>query len=217
MGEEELEVLHRRFLPWQKPEDGVIVLTTHNYKADSINAQRLEALPDKLRSFDADVTGEFYEKALPAERKLQLKIGAQIMFIKIDSGENRRYYNGKLAHVYHIGSEGDIWVRLAPSPDQKAPVEIKLEQHTWKSIRYKYNQDKDDLDEEELGSFRQYPVRLAWAITIHKSQGLTFERAIVDAGQSFAAGQVYVALSRLTTLDGLGAAFPNCRTRYRDA
>lgn len=196
--EDELEVLHQHYKPWQQPEEGMIVLTTHNSKADSINSQRLASLDGKTYSFEGVINGEFNDKALPVDRSLQLKIGAQIMFIKNDSGAVRRYYNGKLATVYHVGDEGDVWVRLAGSNE-----ELKLEQHTWRSVRYKYNRDKDKIDEEELGSYKQYPVRLAWAITIHKSQGLTFERAIIDAGQSFAAGQVYVALSRLTSLEGL--------------
>ncbi len=196
--EDELEVLHRRYMPWQQPEDEMIVLTTHNAKADSINRERLAALPGKTYPFEGELKGEFSDRALPAERRLELKIGAQIMFIKNDSGAVRRYYNGKLATVYHIGSENDIWVKLAGSGE-----ELKLEHHVWKAIRYKYDREKDKLNEEELGSYKQYPVRLAWAITIHKSQGLTFEKAIVDAGQSFAAGQVYVALSRLTSLGGL--------------
>ena len=198
MTEDELDTLHQRYMPYVQPEDGVIVLTTHNHKADTINAQRLEALPGKAEAFEGLITGEFNEKALPAERMLQLKIGAQVMFIKNDKGETRRYYNGKLATVCRIGDDGGIWVRLAGSNE-----ELQLEQHTWKSVRYRYDQEKDEIDEEELGAYKQYPVRLAWAITIHKSQGLTFERAIVDAGQSFAAGQVYVALSRLTSLGGM--------------
>lgn len=196
--EDELEVLHQHYKPWQQPEEGMIVLTTHNHKADTINSQRLASLPGRTHSFEGIINGEFNEKALPVDRSLQLKIGAQIMFIKNDSGAVRRYYNGKLATVYHVGDEGDVWVRLAGSNE-----ELKLEHHTWRSIRYKYNREKDKVDEEELGSYKQYPIRLAWAITIHKSQGLTFEKAIIDAGQSFAAGQVYVALSRLTSLNGL--------------
>ncbi|MEO6833751.1 MAG: helix-turn-helix domain-containing protein [Chitinophagaceae bacterium] len=204
MTEEELEILHKRYEPWTQPEDGVIVLTTHNQKADAINSQKLEQLHETMHKYDATIKGEFSDRALPVDRSLQIKVGAQIMFIKNDSGEVRRFYNGKLAKVYHIGSEGDVWVRLAPEPGStEKPLELKLEHHTWKSIKYKYNQETDDVDEEELGSFSQYPIRLAWAITIHKSQGLTFERAIIDAGQSFAAGQVYVALSRLTTLGGM--------------
>ena len=198
MHEGEMDALHQRYMPWQKPEEGMIVLTTHNAKADAINTDKLAELQGKIYTFEGIINGEFYEKSLPAERSMRLKVGAQIMFIKNDKGEARRYFNGKIATVHHIGDDGDIWVKLAGSGE-----ELKLEQHTWKSIRYKYNREKNSVEEEELGSYKQYPVRLAWAITIHKSQGLTFEKAIVDAGQSFAAGQVYVALSRLTSLEGL--------------
>lgn len=204
VSEEDLAVLHQRFEPWTQPEDGVIVLTTHNHKADAINAQKLAQLPGESNRFDAAIKGEFSERALPVDRSLELKIGAQVMFIKNDTGEQRKFYNGKLAKVFHIGTEGDVWVRLAQEPGSTdQALELKLEQHTWRNIRYQYNQDKDEVEEEELGSFSQFPIRLAWAITIHKSQGLTFDRAIIDAGQSFAAGQVYVALSRLTSISGL--------------
>ncbi len=194
--EEDLALLHQRYKPWQEPEEGSILLTTHNHIADRVNAQRLEQLPGEPHRFDATIEGDFNERALPTERFLDLKVGAQVMFIKNDSA--RRYYNGKLARVSHIGEEGDIWVQPEGSED-----ELRLELHPWRNIRYRYNRESDSVDEEELGVFRQYPVRLAWAITIHKSQGLTFEKATIDAGESFAAGQVYVALSRLTSLEGM--------------
>lgn len=195
-GEDDLATLHERYMPWQQPEEGSVLLTTHNAKADRINMQRLEMLPGKEHRFEAVIEREFNDRALPAERFLTLKTGAQIMFIKNDTA--RRYYNGKLATVFHIGDEDDIWVRLEGSGE-----ELRLERYTWKNIRYKYNRDKDSVEEQELGAFKQYPIRLAWAITIHKSQGLTFERATIDAGASFAPGQVYVALSRLTSLEGM--------------
>lgn len=194
--EEDLALLHEQYKPWQEPMEGSVLLTTHNAKADRINTQRLEQLPGKEFGFEAVIERDFSEHALPVERVLRLKVGAQIMFIKNDTA--RRFYNGKLAQIFHIGDEDDIWVRLEGSQE-----ELKLELHTWRNIRYKYDREKDKVEEQELGSFSQYPIRLAWAITIHKSQGLTFERATVDAGASFAAGQVYVALSRLRSLDGL--------------
>jgi hypothetical protein len=194
--EEDLATLHERYKPWQQPEDGSILLTTHNAKADRINSQRLDMLPGKEHRFEAVIERDFNERALPAERFLSLKVGAQVMFIKNDTA--RRFYNGKLATVFHIGDEDDIWVRLEGGHE-----ELRLERYTWKNIRYKYDRDKDSVEEQELGAFKQYPVRLAWAITIHKSQGLTFERATIDAGASFAPGQVYVALSRLTSLEGM--------------
>ncbi|MBS1614654.1 MAG: helix-turn-helix domain-containing protein [Bacteroidetes bacterium] len=196
MQEEDLALLHERYKPGQKLEAGSILLTTHNAQADRINAQKLEELAGELFCFEAEIEREFNELALPAERFLKLKVGAQIMFIKNDTAH--RYFNGKLATIFHIGEEKDIWVRLEGSLE-----ELKLELHTWKNIRYKYDRERDQVDEEEIGAFKQYPIRLAWAITIHKSQGLTFERATVDVGSSFASGQIYVALSRLRSLDGL--------------
>src|SRR5690606_26979233 len=148
-------------------------------------------------AFEGELTGDFNGRALPAEKVLKLKPGAQIMFTKNDKGEVRRFYNGKIGMINRI-SKDKIYVKF---PDDDA--ELLLERETWKNIRYNYNKEKDNIEEEELGAFVQYPVRLAWAITIHKSQGLTFQKAIVDAGASFAPGQVYVALSRLTSLDGL--------------
>src|SRR5271154_1132888 len=146
---------------------------------------------------------------MPADMELRLKAGAQIMFIKNDKGEFRRYYNGKIGSISKIEND-KIYVSF---PGEKNEMEIEKE--TWKNIRYNYNKEKDHIDEEELGTFQQYPIRLAWAITIHKSQGLTFERAIIDAGDSFAPGQVYVALSRLTSLEGLilhSRIHPQCIT-----
>lgn len=177
-------------------EEKYITLSTHNRKADVINEAELKKLPGKLHLFKAEVTGEFSDKALPTDFNLQLKEGAQVMFVKNDSGTERRYYNGKLAVIKKIAND-EIAVSFDDGED------LKLEKETWKNIRYQYNKEKDDIEEEELGSFKQYPIRLAWAITIHKSQGLTFEKAVIDAGSSFAAGQVYVALSRCTSLNGL--------------
>lgn len=194
----DLEELNSRYNPsFNPPADGkYITLTTHNRKADVINEAELKKLPGKLYTFQAEVSGEFSDKALPTDFNLQLKEGAQVMFVKNDSGTERRFYNGKLAIVKKILNE-EITVAF------NGGEELVIEKETWKNIRYNYNKEKDDIEEEELGSFKQYPIRLAWAITIHKSQGLTFEKAVIDAGASFAAGQVYVALSRCTSLDGL--------------
>ena len=197
---EQLAWLNQRYLPEFKPKAGekYITLTSHNYKAHSINEEKLRKLPGKLHSFKASIHGDFSDKAYPADEVLQLKEGAQIMFIKNDKGEVRRYYNGKIGTIKSIDAEDGITVTF-PGED----VDIQLETEEWKNIRYSYNSEQNSIDEKEQGTFRQYPVRLAWAITIHKSQGLTFERAIVDAGQSFTSGQVYVALSRLTSMEGL--------------
>lgn len=196
---DDLQQLHRHYYPGFIPEDDehYITLTSHNYKADKINQYQLAKLEGEVYEFKGEIKGDFNEKALPAEMTLQVKVGAQVMFIKNDKGEFRRYYNGKLATIKAIAKD-KITVSF-PNED----IELDLEKETWKNIRYNYNKEKDHIDEEELGTFKQYPIRLAWAITIHKSQGLTFQKAIIDAGESFAPGQVYVALSRLTSMEGL--------------
>ncbi|HLY68326.1 MAG TPA: helix-turn-helix domain-containing protein [Puia sp.] len=195
----DLEQLHQHYNPgFHPPEnDHYITLTTHNTKAHEINQQKLRKLTGKLFEFKGELTGDFNEKSLPAAMLLQLKVGSQIMFIKNDKGEFRRYYNGKIGTISKIETD-KIFVQF-PGPKN----EMEIEKETWKNVRYNYNSEKDFVDEEELGTFKQYPICLAWAITIHKSQGLTFEKAIIDAGDSFAPGQVYVALSRLISLEGL--------------
>lgn len=196
---EDLLRLHQHYRPGYESKDheNYITLTTHNAKADAINQNKLQQLPHRLYEFKAEIVGDFNEKSVPADMLLALKQGAQVMFIKNDKGEFRRYFNGKIATISRIVNE-EIYIQF---PGETG--ELLLEKETWKNIRYRYNREEDKIEEEELGTFKQYPIRLAWAITIHKSQGLTFEKAIIDAGASFAPGQVYVALSRLTTLEGL--------------
>ncbi len=199
--EEDLERLQQNYHPYFVPDrhEGFITLTSHNHKADTINQQELDRLPSKLHKLEARISNDFPEHAYPVEKVMTLREGAQIMFIKNDKGENRRYYNGKIGTVERIDEyEKQIFVSF---PNEKDLLQVDME--TWRNIRYRYDNEQDEINEEELGTFSQYPIRLAWAVTIHKSQGLTFEKAIVDAGQSFAPGQVYVALSRLTGLDGL--------------
>lgn len=176
-----------------------ITLTSHNRNADEINGAKLASLSGKMLNLKAVVKDDFAQGSYPAEETLSLKIGAQVMFIRNDSGDERKYYNGKIGTVKDIDTvQGTVTVTF---PDGSESVTVKRE--TWENIRYNYDKGQDQIKEEILGTFSQFPLRLAWAITIHKSQGLTFQKAIIDAGTSFAAGQVYVALSRLTSLDGL--------------
>jgi Helix-turn-helix domain/AAA domain/Helicase len=199
IAEEDLATLEDYFQPdfVTRELENNIILTSHNAKADQKNRRELDQLPGRIHTYNASVTGEFSDKAYPAEQTLTLKEGAQVMLIKNDKGENRRYYNGKIGTIVRLSSDR-ITMRFPDEPD-----ELVLEKEIWKNIRYNYDKEKDRVEEEELGSFSQYPIRLAWAITIHKSQGLTFKKAVIDASDSFAPGQVYVALSRLTSLDGL--------------
>lgn len=198
---QQLEILNGYYKPGFVPPTGepYITLTTHNNRADTINIRELSTLPGKTVVLKAKVANDFPESLYPAELELALKLGAQVMFIRNDSGDERRYYNGKIGYVKHIDSAGDSLI--VGFNDESEAVEVKREE--WENIRYSYDKSRDKVEEEVLGRFAQFPLRLAWAITIHKSQGLTFDRAIIDAGASFAAGQVYVALSRLRTLDGL--------------
>jgi hypothetical protein len=193
------ELLESRFQPTfrRTRNDGYIVLTTHNEKARNINANELASLNNKVFSYEAEVTGDFPGSAYPADELLQLKKGAQVMFIKNDSEKAKRYFNGKIGVITEIDDEKIV----VQCDDDTDTIELKKEK--WENIRYSLNNNTRQLEEEVLGTFNQYPLRLAWAITIHKSQGLTFEKAIIDAGEAFAPGQVYVALSRCTTLDGI--------------
>lgn len=197
--DDDLQLLNKYYDPYfyPDPDEGYIMLTSHNHKADKINQGALAKLNNEAFVFEGELSGDFNDNALPVEKKMTLKEGAQIMFIKNDKGEQRRYYNGKIGTITRIKNR-EIYVRF---PGERE--ELQVEQEVWRNIRYKYNEAAEKIEEEELGSYKQYPIRLAWAVTIHKSQGLTFERAIVDAGQSFAPGQVYVALSRLRSLQGL--------------
>ena len=201
MDEEDYVSLHNRYLPQFKAqkEDNFITLTTHNNKADAINTEELVNLPGEAYSFKATIEGEFYEKSFPADEFLNLKTGAQVMFIKNDMEKVRRYYNGKIGVVHKVETD-KIWVLCKNEPSEQL-IEVKKE--VWRNIKYSLNSKTQQIEEQELGSFTQYPLRLAWAITIHKSQGLTFEKAIIDVGSAFAPGQVYVALSRCTSFEGI--------------
>ncbi len=193
-------VLESRFEPSfpRGRQDGYIILTTHNNKANEINAKELTGLETPLLSYKAEVQEEFSDRAYPADELLQLKVGAQVMFLRNDAADKgKRYYNGKIGIVTKLETE-KIFVQCSGEP-----LEIEVQKEKWENIRYTLNKTTRQLESDTLGSFTQYPLRLAWAITIHKSQGLTFEKAIIDAGEAFAPGQVYVALSRCTTLEGM--------------
>jgi nucleoside-triphosphatase THEP1 len=195
----DLEILNSYYKPGFKPKEGeaIITLTTHNSKANQINTSELSQLSGTSYTFDAEIEGEINEHAVQADVKLTLKVGAQVMFIRNDNSDDKRYYNGKLATVVRVKAD-EIVVKF---PEEQSELVVKKE--VWKNIRYKLDPEKDRIEEEQIGTFQQYPIKLAWAITIHKSQGLTFEKAIIDAGSSFSPGQVYVALSRMRSLDGL--------------
>ena len=183
------------FIP--KAEEGYIRLTTHNRMADSYNDNELHKLPGKRYVFKAEIEKEFPESSYPADVNLELKQGAQVMFIKNDPSPSHLYYNGRIGHV--VGFEEGKVVVKCPGDDYT----ISVEPAEWENTRYAINEETKVIEPQVLGVFRQYPLRLAWAITIHKSQGLTFEHAIIDASASFASGQVYVALSRCKSLEGL--------------
>jgi hypothetical protein len=199
LDEDGYAILESRFQPTfrRSKDDGFIILTTHNETARQINNEKLQELDGRVYSFNADIQDDFPPNAYPADEVLNLKMGAQIMFIKNDSDRTKRYYNGKIGIVTRLDDE-KIFIQCK---DEPAEIEVKKEK--WENIRYDLNKTTRQIEEKPLGSFSQYPLRLAWAITIHKSQGLTFEKAIIDAGKSFAAGQVYVALSRCTNLEGM--------------
>lgn len=195
------EQLHSRYLPQllQQKNADTITLTTHNNIADNINNNSLQELIGGLFTFKALIEGDFFEKSYPAEELLKLKKGAQVMFIKNDTEKIRRYFNGKIGIIEEV--EDDKIIVACKKGKNIETIEVKKE--TWRNIKYTLNKTNNKIEEEELGSFTQYPLRLAWAITIHKSQGLTFDKVIIDAGNAFAPGQVYVALSRCTTLEGI--------------
>ena len=193
------KILNERYNPTFSPtiEDGYITLTTHNNRANAINNSELNQLKNKSSFFKAIVSGKFNENSYPNDETLELKVGAQVMFIKNDSSQDKRYYNGKIGVITDISKES-VTVQCANEID-----EIVTEKETWENINYSINEETKEIKEDITGSFSQIPLRLAWAITIHKSQGLTFEKAIIDAEASFAHGQTYVALSRCTSLEGI--------------
>jgi hypothetical protein len=191
--------LERNFIA--RDDEGYVTLTTHNSQSDAINKGKLKLLHSRQYTYQASIEGNFPEHIFPAEQYLELKEGAQVMFLKNDT-EEKKYFNGKIATVTLLDNE-TIKVKC-----KGEDYEIEVQKYEWKNMNYTLNSNTRQIEEEELGSFRQYPLRLAWAITIHKSQGLTFDKLIIDAENAFANGQVYVALSRCTTLGGLVLTSP---------
>ena len=196
---EDVEVLNKYVKPDfdSSKNDGYITLTTHNTKADEINAKALAALTEKKVSYDAEVTGEYPKHLFPLEETLELKVGAQVMFVKNDLSFDKNYFNGKMGKIKSL-SDQEITVYF---PEEKKTIVV--EKFEWTNIRYALNDSTGEVKEEVLGTFVHYPLKLAWAITVHKSQGLTFDKAVLDVSDVFAPGQAYVALSRLRSLDGL--------------
>jgi hypothetical protein len=196
--------LNQRYIQDFAPDkdQGYITLSTHNRSAESINQTRLQALSKKEHRFKAEISGDFPEQNYPTLATLLLKEGAQVMFVRNDPSAEKLYYNGKIGKITKISSKN----MSVTCPGNKQ--EILVEPIIWENIKYTLNEETKEIEEEIIGKFKQYPLKLAWAITIHKSQGLSFEKAIIDAKAAFAPGQIYVALSRCKTIDGMVLSSP---------
>ena len=197
--EEDVKVLNQFVQPDfdALKEEGYITLTTHNSKADEMNAKALSSLKNKSFIYSAEVTGEFPPHLFPIEKEMELKVGAQVMFIKNDISFDKNFYNGKMGRIDSLSS-AEISVYF---PEENRSIVV--EKYEWSNIRYTLNDKTGEIEETVMGTFVHYPLKLAWAITVHKSQGLTFDKAVLDVSDVFAPGQAYVALSRLRTLQGL--------------
>lgn len=205
-----LHVLNSRLtapdaIPTDRAGNPPITLTTHNRQADSINDRQLSALHGKSRTFEAKTTGSFPEKSIPCDKSLVIKVGERVMFLKNDTSGGHRYYNGKLGTVTGFSSD-DNKDYIEVIDDDGDTINVGRE--VWESMRYTIDPTSNDIVQEVEGTFSQYPLQAAWAVTIHKAQGLTFDRVAIDAADAFAFGQVYVALSRCRTLDGLYLTTP---------
>jgi len=197
-----MQALNARYIPQFRPPNGEdwITLTTHNHQAAQLNARRLEELPTESVTFTATVSGDFPETSYPTDGELTLKVGAQVMFCKNDPSAAKTFYNGLIGRIEDIRGE-EVTVVCGNSRVKTGPLE-------WTNTRYVTDSATGTISEETVGSFTQIPLRTAWAITIHKSQGLTFDHAIINAGRAFSHGQVYVALSRCRTLEGMVLSTP---------
>lgn len=203
-----LQSLNSRVKAYEDCDD-VIRLTTHNAQADRVNTMKLDELPGDIVTFAAEVEGEFPENSYPADEMLSLKKGAQVMFIRNDSEAG--FYNGKIGKVSEIGANGVVSVTDSDG------LTIAVSPVEWTNSQYVLNDESGEIEQSVVGTFKQLPLRIAWAITIHKSQGLTFDKVIIDAGAAFAFGQVYVALSRCRTLEGISLDSPiRTSTIYSD-
>lgn len=211
--EDDLDWLDSRFQPHFTPTDGQawITLSTHNWQTEKLNTASLNALKKPIQTFEAIIKGEFPEHLYPCEARLPLAVGAQVMLVRNDLEQGGRYYNGKLAEITELNGDG-VGIRFEDGSS------MKLSRVKWENIRYTTNQADLSVKSENIGTFEQYPLRLAWAITIHKSQGLTFDRAVLDMQQAFSSGQAYVAMSRIRQAEGviLSSKFPRKPIAYQE-
>ncbi len=201
---ETLRILNSRV---STPQKGAIMLTTHNRQAEAINRRHMEALKGERRLFEAVLKGNYPEKTLPCDRSLEIKVGERVMFVKNDSSGARRYYNGMLGTVTNFLYDDDSQKEYIEVINDEGDI-IQTGHEVWESLKYNLNSTTNEIEQEVEGTFSQYPLQAAWAVTIHKAQGLTFDRVNIDAADAFAFGQVYVALSRCRTLEGLTLTTP---------